>query len=100
MTTQARSWKGASGAATPGSRVERVANLAGKINILREDIYFLHSKNFKLLSRIEGNSITNCTCFNVYNFFMGGHCDYSPHGVKNLATPLCPIINSMEQRGC
>jgi hypothetical protein len=49
---------------------------------------FLHSTNFKLLRKIQGNSINNCNYFNACNFCQGRPLFVLVPGVKNLAAPL------------
>jgi hypothetical protein len=52
----------------------------GKINILNENnVDFMHSTNFKVLSQINGNSINNLAFLNVINSIRGVHCDNAPH---------------------
>jgi hypothetical protein len=65
-----------------------VVATGGKINIINEKIDSLSSTNFKLLSPIKLNSITNYDFFKSIVSATGGHCDYSPRVPKNLATPL------------
>jgi hypothetical protein len=61
-----------------------------KINILcKKNFYLLHSPNFKLMSQIKGNSISDCDLY--FKFIIpvkGGYCDYSPWQSKKLAMLL------------
>jgi hypothetical protein len=39
------------------------------MNVLNEKFGFMRSANFKLVSRMQGNSISNCDFFKDRNFF-------------------------------
>lgn len=54
---------GGSGPPLPGGRVQG----GNKMNIINKKIYFLSSANFKSLSQIKGNSVTDCD-LKVRNF--------------------------------
>ena len=58
------------------------------MNIINEKYYFIRSTNFMLLSQKEIQQlITSFLKFIIA--VMGGHCDYSPWALKNLAMPWC-----------
>ena len=55
--------------AAPGSRVRVLGEwggggggdkMGGKMNILDEKLYFVHSNNFKLSREIKGNTVDEC----------------------------------------
>jgi len=55
--------EGANFATAPGSRVGVAEKFSTKLNNLKENFNFLHSTNFKFLSRIYGNARNNCDFF-------------------------------------
>jgi hypothetical protein len=62
----------------------------GTVNIINETILFFMLKNFKSLSPIKGNSVSDCASFaRVIISVKGGYCDYSPVDTQTyLAIPV------------
>jgi hypothetical protein len=54
----------------------------------------LRSKNCKLLSQSQGNSINNCDFLKFIISVEGGHCDYSPPAPKNATDYITTTTNS------
>jgi hypothetical protein len=82
-----------------GQQSPRGHKIGVKINTLNgEKNYFLRSTDFKLLSKIEGNSIICCDCYSLQFFFKGCHCGYSPRTPKTLVTLLKVPAQILQQR--
>jgi hypothetical protein len=55
----------------PQQQSQKGGKFGGKMNILKETIYFLHCTDFKLLSHLQGNSVNYCDSLKLHNFSEG-----------------------------
>lgn len=62
------------GAAAPDGRIQGVANVTERLNILNKKFWFSGLKNFKLMSQLKANSINVCDLLTIMISVRGSHC--------------------------